>query len=70
VRGVPFGTVSFRTDGGEVHRACLGDEQAGAVQWRTTAAETAFVRVEVRHPCGQMAALINPIVLEPDTGTQ
>ncbi|MCX4430244.1 CehA/McbA family metallohydrolase [Streptomyces mirabilis] len=63
VRGVPAGTVSFHTDRGKVHRASLPGDRAGAVQWDTTAEDSAFVRIEVRHPTGHVAALTNPIIL-------
>lgn len=63
VRGVPVGTVSFHTDQGQVHWASLPGDGAGAVQWDTTAQDSAFVRIEVRHPNGHVAALTNPIVL-------
>jgi hypothetical protein len=33
------------------------------VEWETTAADSAFVRVEVRHRAGRVAALTNPVVL-------
>jgi PHP domain-containing protein len=57
--GVADGTVGFHTERGVAHRAPV----AGDLEWRTTAAEAGFVRVEVRHPDGRMAALTNPIVL-------
>jgi hypothetical protein len=63
VRGVPSGTVSFHSDRGEVHRESLPSNGSGAVEWRTSAQESAFVRVEVRHRGGHMAALSNPIIL-------
>lgn len=63
VRGVPSGAVSFHTDRGTVHRPSLPGSGSGAVEWRTTAAESQFVRIEVRHPEGRMAALSNPILL-------
>jgi hypothetical protein len=63
VRGAPSGTVSFHTDRGNVHRELLSDDGSGAVEWRTGVEESAFVRVEVRHPGGHMAALSNPIIL-------
>ncbi|HTI25686.1 MAG TPA: CehA/McbA family metallohydrolase [Kutzneria sp.] len=63
VRGVPVGTVSFHTDRGKVHRASLSDDGPGVVQWETTAEQSAFVRIEVRHPNGHVAALTNPIIL-------
>ncbi|MGW5673496.1 CehA/McbA family metallohydrolase [Streptomyces sp. NPDC003860] len=63
VHGVPLGTVSFHTDRGEVHRACLPATGPGTVQWQTDSAESMFVRTEVRHPNGYAAALSNPIVL-------
>ncbi|MFC8847576.1 MULTISPECIES: CehA/McbA family metallohydrolase [unclassified Micromonospora] len=63
VRGVPSGAVSFHTDRGAVHRGGLPGDGSGAVRWHTSAAESMFVRVEVRHAGGQMAALTNPVVL-------
>ena len=63
VRGVPSGTISFHTDRGKVHRASLPSDGSGAVEWRTSAEESAFVRIEVRHAEGHMAALSNPIIL-------
>lgn len=63
VRGVPSGTVSLHTERGPVHRESLPRDGAGAVQWPTTPADTGFVRVEVRHDGGPMAALSNPILL-------
>lgn len=62
VHGVAAGTVSLHTDWGTVHRAPVSGS-TGSVRWSTSAAESAFVRVEVRHPDGSMAALTNPIVL-------
>jgi hypothetical protein len=61
VEGVLAGIVSFHTDRGRVHRESL--PSTGTVEWRTSGEESAFVRVEVRHPSGQMAALTNPIIL-------
>ncbi|MGX9891321.1 CehA/McbA family metallohydrolase [Streptomyces sp. NPDC002276] len=63
VRGVPSGVVGLHTERGEVHAASLPAGGAGAVEWRTSARESPFVRVEVRHPGGSMAALSNPIIL-------
>jgi hypothetical protein len=63
VGGVPAGTVSWHTDRGAVYREALPGGGPGAVEWRTSAAESAFVRVEVCHPGGQMAALTNPVIL-------
>nr|MDT0523352.1 histidinol phosphatase [Streptomyces sp. DSM 41633] len=63
VRGVPAGTVSFHTDRGKVHRAPVPDDGPGAVQWDTTAEQSAFVRIEVRHRSGHVAALTTPIIL-------
>ncbi|MFJ4773122.1 CehA/McbA family metallohydrolase [Streptomyces uncialis] len=63
VRGVPFGTVSFHTEQGRVHHASLTSSGAAVVEWRVSAADSAFVRVEVRRPDGHMAALSNPVVL-------
>jgi hypothetical protein len=63
VRGVPSAIVSFHTDRGEAHRASVPGDGAGEVQWHTTARESAFVRVDVRHPNGHVAALTNPVIL-------
>ena len=63
VRRVPSGAVSFHTDRGAVHRAALPGSGSGAVEWRISAEESQFVRIEVRHPEGRMAALSNPILL-------
>lgn len=63
VSGVPEGTVTFHTGEGAVHRAVLPAAGSAEVPWRTSAAESAFVRVEVRRPGGRMAALSNPIIL-------
>lgn len=63
VSGVASGTVSLHTERGPVHREPLARDGAGTVQWSTTPAEAGFVRVEVRHDGGSMAALSNPILL-------
>ncbi|MFF0295262.1 CehA/McbA family metallohydrolase [Kitasatospora sp. NPDC004614] len=52
--GVPDPRVRVHTERGKA------DWAAGR---STSAAETSFVRVEVRHPDGRMAALTNPILL-------
>jgi hypothetical protein len=62
-KGVPSGVVTFHTDRGAVHRAPLASEGAGCLDWHTNAEESQFVRVEVRHPDGRMAALTNPILI-------
>lgn len=59
VRGVPSGTVTFHTDRGKVHQEPLTD----TLEWHTSAEESTFVRIEVRHPNGHMAGLTNPIIL-------
>jgi predicted metal-dependent phosphoesterase TrpH len=63
VSGVPSGTVSFHTDQGTVHRESLPAAGWGTMEWRTSAGDSAFVRVEVREPGGDMAALTNPVIL-------
>jgi predicted metal-dependent phosphoesterase TrpH len=63
VREVPSGAVIVHTDRGKVHRHTLPRDGSGSVEWRTSAVESAFVRVEVRHPDGRMAALTNPVIL-------
>jgi hypothetical protein len=59
VGGVPSGSVSFHTDRGTVHRESL----PGAIEWRTSAEDSLFVRIEVRDGDGRMAALTNPVLL-------
>jgi len=61
--GVPSGVVSFHTDRGKVHRESLASRGSVSAEWHTSAEESAFVRVEVRHANGHMAALTNPIIL-------
>ncbi|MEQ7126027.1 CehA/McbA family metallohydrolase [Actinopolymorpha sp. B11F2] len=63
VQGVPSGSISVHTDRGTVHRASLPEDGAGATEWATTAEESDYVRIEVRHPSGAMAALTNPVIL-------
>lgn len=63
VSGVPSGTVSFHTDRGTVHRETLPGDGPGTIEWRTSAEESAFARIEVRQPEQQMAALTNPVIL-------
>jgi hypothetical protein len=63
VRGVPGGTVTLYTEKGAAHRVSLPATGSDDVRWETSAAEAGFVRVEVRHPGGRMAALSNPIIL-------
>jgi hypothetical protein len=63
VRGVPSGAVSFHTDRGTAHRQSLPQEGSCTIEWRTSAEESSFVRIEVRHLEGHMAALTNPVVL-------
>ncbi|MCU7725798.1 CehA/McbA family metallohydrolase [Actinoplanes sp. KI2] len=63
VSGVPDGVVGFHTERGRAHVARLPGDGAGTVEWSTTAAESGFIRIEVRHPSGGMAALTNPIIL-------
>lgn len=63
VRGVPAGTVSLHTAQGEVKNVSVPADGSASMEWRTDADESAFVRIEVRHARGPMAALTNPIVL-------
>lgn len=63
VRGVPSATVSFHADRGKVRRQTLPHHGSGTAEWDTNAEESRFVRIEVRHPQGHMAALTNPIIL-------
>ncbi|BAJ26833.1 MULTISPECIES: CehA/McbA family metallohydrolase [Kitasatospora] len=58
--GVPDGsTVHFRTRRGRAHRAPAD----ALLRWHTDAAESGFVRIEVRRPDGRPAALTNPVLL-------
>jgi len=63
VIGVPAGTVTWHTDRGIACRADLPSTGTASTEWTTTAAESALVRVEIRHPDQKMAALTNPIIL-------
>ncbi|GAA2215276.1 hypothetical protein GCM10009850_107430 [Nonomuraea monospora] len=63
VRGVPSGSITLHTERGTILREPLPVDGPGLVEWRTSAAESAFVRAEIRHPDGRMAALTNPVVL-------
>ncbi|MEV4510203.1 CehA/McbA family metallohydrolase [Dactylosporangium sp. NPDC049525] len=63
ISGVPSGVVTFHTDRGRTHRDVLPRDGTGSVRWSTSVRDSAFVRVEVRHPTGHMAALTNPIIL-------
>ncbi|MEV0646325.1 CehA/McbA family metallohydrolase [Phytomonospora sp. NPDC050363] len=63
VGGVPSGNVGFHTERGKAHHAALPASGSGVVEWSVGAGETGFVRVEVRHPDGRMAALSNPVTL-------
>ena len=56
--GVAAGSIRLVTDEGRVYEG-----PAGAATWRTTAAAAAYVRAEVRHPDGSMAAFTNPVFL-------
>jgi predicted metal-dependent phosphoesterase TrpH len=62
LEGVPEGTASFHTERGSFP-ASTDLSAARYLQWQTTAADAGFVRVQVRHPDGRMAAITNPIVL-------
>jgi hypothetical protein len=48
---------------GKVRHESLPIAGSGAFEWCTRAEEAPFVRIEVRHPGGHMAALTNPIIL-------
>ncbi|MFJ1758196.1 CehA/McbA family metallohydrolase [Kitasatospora sp. NPDC088134] len=61
VSGVADPLVRFHTVRGRAHTAPAGAD--GTVRWTTDARESAFVRVELRHPDGRVAALGNPILL-------
>lgn len=63
VGGVPSGRIDVHTDTGRVHRVSLPTEGAGTLEWWMGPREAAFVRLEVRHADGRMAALTNPILL-------
>ncbi|MEU4210162.1 CehA/McbA family metallohydrolase [Streptomyces sp. NPDC026206] len=70
VSGVPDCSASFITDQGRLFTTPV--PAGGRVQWRTSAARSAYVRAEVRHPPadgapadlpGPMAAMTNPVFL-------
>lgn len=64
----PYPSGAFK---GVAHRAELptslstsrSNSGSGEVTWETSALDAGFVRVEVRHPEGSMAALSNPIIV-------
>src|SRR3954470_22632840 len=56
--GVPAGVVRLFTDEGQVFEG-----PAGSATWRTTPRVSPYVRAEVRHLDGSMAAFTNPIFL-------
>jgi hypothetical protein len=58
VDGVPSGVIRLVTDEGEVYEGPVG-----TAVWRTRARVSPYVRAEVRHPDGTMAAFTNPIFL-------
>ncbi|WP_326596850.1 hypothetical protein [Streptomyces brevispora] len=60
---MPAGTVGFRTERGKAHRVSLPGSGPGAVDGQLRAADSAFVRIEVRHRERQMAALSSPVIL-------
>src|SRR5574341_338803 len=68
-RGAGGCVVRLCTDLGTVLEAPLGGEDWQVVSWTTTAAASAYVRVEVRRPgtaptaAGAMVALTNPVFL-------
>ncbi len=61
VTGVTGGTAVFITDQGPLFTTPVPAD--GRVEWHTSPARSAYVRAEVRHPSGAMAALTNPIWL-------
>jgi hypothetical protein len=56
--GVPAGVIRLFTDEGQVFEGPVG-----TATWRTTPRVSPYVRAEVRHPDGSMAAFTNPIFL-------
>lgn len=50
VTGVPSGVVRLITDEGQLLQSQLPASGAGSVTWRTTPRQSAYVRLEVRHP--------------------
>lgn len=71
--GVPNGIVNFVTDEGSAFTTVLPPSGSGTVTWPTTAAVSAYVRAEIRHPTATpgllpppMAAMTNPVFLGRD----
>ncbi|MFI9203521.1 CehA/McbA family metallohydrolase [Streptomyces sp. NPDC053048] len=63
VKGTPPGcTASVITDQGVLFTTAVPAD--GTVEWRTTPEQSTYVRAEVRHPSGAMAALTNPVFLK------
>lgn len=63
VRGVSDGTVSVHTRQGVLHLESLSSKGSDELRWMAPADDPIFVRLEVRHSDGRMAALTNPILL-------
>lgn len=63
VRGVPGGTVTLHDQDRPVRAQTLPGNGSGAFEWEVPGPGRSFVRLEVRHPDGAMAALTNPILL-------
>lgn len=64
LRGVRAGVVTVQSGHGEIYRGVLPADGCGDLPWRAKRRDHAFIRVEVRHADGQLAALTNPIVIE------
>jgi predicted metal-dependent phosphoesterase TrpH len=58
VEGVASGTIRLVTDEGEMDAGPVS-----TAEWRTRPRAAAYVRAEVRHPDGTMAAFTNPVFL-------
>lgn len=63
ISGAPGGVATVITDQGPLDEVELRPDEPTSIHWTTTASESKFLRLEVRHPDRQMAALTNPVTL-------
>ncbi|WP_458207865.1 CehA/McbA family metallohydrolase [Haladaptatus sp. NG-SE-30] len=63
ISGVPEAKITFHTQDGTVKRASVTNSSA-RLTYETSPEASAFVRVEIRQPEGEMIALTNPIFVE------
>jgi hypothetical protein len=63
VRGVPAGVVILHSEHGPLDQVTLSPDGRSDIEYSIDGRESKFLRLEVRQPNGQLAALTNPIFL-------